>query len=308
MYKKCKCSHQSDVLTLDINQENQLVTGSTDNVICLWNSFNAVESKKIILPDDIASAQSGRSIQYLRFPFPNKKEILLVVITNGNCYILDLQNEKWLEFNYDVEQEENDELNEPSCNKHNSRARSQSQSSDEKSQGHTEPIVNQTAKRDKRLLGTIVSYPAIDLQKSYFAAVSETGNGSLNQITYHEESSKDMRLTNMSNPSAGRNRLTVNGESSKKSNISSNNRVVFEEISPFLVGDEIFENDTCFQIEICLEHNIFIVARQKGQISILSLQTCKTMAILNKGIVNIPKSLMYPKPQANKRLQQIGNA
>jgi len=87
--KKCKCSHQSDVLTLDINQENQLVTGSTDNVICIWNSFNGEESKKILVPADIAPAQRGRSIQYLRFPFKNKKEILLVVISDGACYILE---------------------------------------------------------------------------------------------------------------------------------------------------------------------------------------------------------------------------
>ena len=74
-------------------------------LICLWNSFNAVESKKIIIPDEIASAQSGKSIQYLKFPFADKKEILLVVITNGDCYILETQSEKWLEFNYDQEPE-----------------------------------------------------------------------------------------------------------------------------------------------------------------------------------------------------------
>lgn len=100
MFKQCKCSHQSDVITLDINQDNQLVTGSTDNVICLWNSFNAVESKKILVPEDIASAQNGLSIQFVKFPFPNKKEILLVVITNGDCYILETQSEKWLEFKH----------------------------------------------------------------------------------------------------------------------------------------------------------------------------------------------------------------
>jgi len=54
-FKKCKCSHSRDVVTLDINKENQLVTGSVDNVICFWNSFNGVESKKITLPESVAS-------------------------------------------------------------------------------------------------------------------------------------------------------------------------------------------------------------------------------------------------------------
>jgi len=59
MFKKCLCSHKRDVITLDINFENQLVTGSVDNVICFWNSFNGVESKKIVLPSDIADLQKG---------------------------------------------------------------------------------------------------------------------------------------------------------------------------------------------------------------------------------------------------------
>ena len=58
-YKKCKCSHSRDVVSLDINNENQLVTGSVDNVICFWNSFNGVESKKIVVPETIASLYKG---------------------------------------------------------------------------------------------------------------------------------------------------------------------------------------------------------------------------------------------------------
>ena len=55
LFKKCKCSHLRDVITLDINSENQLVTASVDNLICFWNSFNGVESKKIKVPETIAS-------------------------------------------------------------------------------------------------------------------------------------------------------------------------------------------------------------------------------------------------------------
>ena len=102
MYKRCKCSHSRDVITLDINFENQLVTGSVDNVICFWNSFNAVESKKIKLDNRIASVRDGETISYIRFPFKNKKDLLLVVINNGDCYILETQTEKFFELNVNL--------------------------------------------------------------------------------------------------------------------------------------------------------------------------------------------------------------
>ena len=108
------------MLALDINQENQLVTGSTDNVICIWNSFNGEESKKILVPADIAPAQRGRSIQYLRFPFKKKKEILLVVISDGACYILETQSERWFEFHQDGRQDI-DERRSPNVDEHKSR-------------------------------------------------------------------------------------------------------------------------------------------------------------------------------------------
>ena len=60
--KRCRCSHSRDVITLDINSDNRLVTGSVDNVICFWNSFSGVESKKIKLPEEIASLQRGETI------------------------------------------------------------------------------------------------------------------------------------------------------------------------------------------------------------------------------------------------------
>lgn len=36
---------------------------------------------------------------YVKFPFPEKKDILLIVINNGDCYILETQTEKFMEFN-----------------------------------------------------------------------------------------------------------------------------------------------------------------------------------------------------------------
>ena len=69
-----------------------------DNIICFWNSFNGVESKKVNLPEEIASLEKGQSIQFVRFPFPFKKDILLIVINNGDSFILETQTEKFMQF------------------------------------------------------------------------------------------------------------------------------------------------------------------------------------------------------------------
>jgi orotate phosphoribosyltransferase-like protein len=66
-----------------------LVTASTDNVICFWKSFTGVESKKVVIPDDIVSAEKGNNVQYVKFPFANRKDYLLVVTNNGEMYILE---------------------------------------------------------------------------------------------------------------------------------------------------------------------------------------------------------------------------
>ena len=38
-------SHNKDVIAIDTNEHNHLVTASIDNVVCVWNSYNATEAK-----------------------------------------------------------------------------------------------------------------------------------------------------------------------------------------------------------------------------------------------------------------------
>ena len=97
-YKQCKSSHSRDVLTLDINSDNIVATASTDNVICFWNSFSGVESKKIVPPENIVASYKGQKIVFIKFLFPNKKDLLLVVLNTGSCYIFETQSEKFLVF------------------------------------------------------------------------------------------------------------------------------------------------------------------------------------------------------------------
>ena len=39
-FENSSCSHERDVLTMTFNSDQQLVTGSADNVICFWNQFS----------------------------------------------------------------------------------------------------------------------------------------------------------------------------------------------------------------------------------------------------------------------------
>lgn len=117
-FKNCNASHQNDVLTLDINSDNQLVTASLDNTVSFWDSFSAQESKTIPLPESIAPCISGRTVQYVRYPFKDKRlrNFLLVIMNRGQCYIIETQTEKWLKYYKDEQlKKELDESDECSC-------------------------------------------------------------------------------------------------------------------------------------------------------------------------------------------------
>ena len=79
--------------------QNQVVTASTDNVICFWNSFSGNEQKMIKIPSDIAKSEKNEIIQQIRFPFKNKKDLLMVILNNGEIYVIETQSEKMLKLN-----------------------------------------------------------------------------------------------------------------------------------------------------------------------------------------------------------------
>ena len=47
------CSHLRDVLSIDINSSNLIVSASTDNVLCFWNAYSGTESKSFKVPEYI---------------------------------------------------------------------------------------------------------------------------------------------------------------------------------------------------------------------------------------------------------------
>lgn len=45
--KRTRSNHRRDVVSLDINASNHVVTGSIDNVLCLWQAFSGKVQKAI---------------------------------------------------------------------------------------------------------------------------------------------------------------------------------------------------------------------------------------------------------------------
>lgn len=67
-------------------------------MLCFWNTFSGAESKKIAIPDDIASSHRGQEVAYVKFPFVSQKDLLLIVLNTGFTYLLEIQAEKFVEF------------------------------------------------------------------------------------------------------------------------------------------------------------------------------------------------------------------
>jgi len=73
---------------VDVTNKNYLVTGSIDNLICFWNSYNCTINKKISIPQSLVPYNRGNSISSLKFPNPNSNEQLLVFMSMGEVFCL----------------------------------------------------------------------------------------------------------------------------------------------------------------------------------------------------------------------------
>lgn len=315
-YKKCKCSHTRDVLSLDINNENQLVTGSVDNVICFWNSFNGVESKKIVIPESIASLYKGQTLQYVRFPFKNKKDLIIIIINNGECYALETQSERFLEFNLEYSNEM--DIMEASMSDGEDMGHSDymnnndilSNLSDEDHDFNLRSLPEKTSsrapksKRDQTnpyLMGKISKFPIIDLKSEYLVSVNENGRGMLHQIKYQSYK----KISNL---------FLANQRSSRINLDSDINPISFQEVAKFKVSENPLDStQSVFTIHICVEHDIFLTAQTIGQVTIFQLSSCNMLAVLNKGYVEIPESLKMggtdqeKKQKSRKHSQQLSS-
>jgi len=111
-------------------------------------------------------------------------------------------------------------------------------------------------------LGTIAADACIDLQDSYLASVSEDGRGVLNRIIYNQSQTKTAG-TKLGSKRA-RDSADVAVPSSNNRAGSDSSKIIFEEVASFTVNsggaNRVEHGDACFQIDICLDHGIFIVA------------------------------------------------
>lgn len=118
-------------------------------------------------------------------------------------------------------------------------------------------------RRDPRLLGTIAPYPQMDIQEEYMVSVSENGSGVLNKIVYNEPPQQHTSAS-FSNRVSQRSSYIGRNRSMKSSPprvmVRNSNRVDFDELNRFSINDEDHDSgDLCFSIEICLEHEVFII-------------------------------------------------
>lgn len=74
-----------------------MVTGSIDNMLVFWNTYNGKENKFIKLPKSVANQQNGESIQQIKYASKESQEFLFVVISTGDFYIIETQREKFVE-------------------------------------------------------------------------------------------------------------------------------------------------------------------------------------------------------------------
>ena len=71
-----------------------MATASIDNSIIFWNTYNAKEGKRIVVPDDMSN---GSTIQSIRFAMRDSNDFLFVFMSTGEVFILETQSETFIE-------------------------------------------------------------------------------------------------------------------------------------------------------------------------------------------------------------------
>lgn len=88
--------HKRDVICVDVTTKNYLVTGSIDNLICFWNSYNCTINKQVAIPQFLLQLSRGNQICSLKFADPNSNEQLIVFMNEGEVFCLDTVTEQFM--------------------------------------------------------------------------------------------------------------------------------------------------------------------------------------------------------------------
>lgn len=90
--KRTLSYHRRDVACIDVTTENHVVTGSVDNVLTFWHSFNAKAQKTIEIPDSVANSFRNY-IMNLRFAVRSSNEFLLIFMSEGQVFCIETLSE-----------------------------------------------------------------------------------------------------------------------------------------------------------------------------------------------------------------------
>lgn len=95
--KKVLSFHKRDVTCVDVTHKNYLVTGSIDNLICFWNTFNCQINKQVPLPKTLVPPHQGNTICAIKYADQHSNEQLVVFMNEGEVFCLDTVNETFIQ-------------------------------------------------------------------------------------------------------------------------------------------------------------------------------------------------------------------
>ena len=88
-FVQSKGSHQKDVISVDISDENEFATASVDNVISFCNTYQDQESKCFKMPRSLVQPEINQNVHSIKFLRGIMTGYLLILINTGEIYILD---------------------------------------------------------------------------------------------------------------------------------------------------------------------------------------------------------------------------
>lgn len=132
----------------------------------------------------------------------------------------------------------------------------------------------EASKVSKYLLGKVAAHSTININAGYMVSISENGKGVLNTIRFN---ARQKRVTAQA--------FTSSGD-------LQHSPITFEEVGKIKMQETPIERDNAVvMVQIVEEYEIFITGQMRGNVSILSLNSCEVLGTFNKGIVNLPKEL-----------------
>lgn len=237
----------------------------------------------------------------MSFPFPEKKDILLIVINNGECYVLETQTEKFMSFakqqqsvlNYADSCEDSisprsigigeEEGNRDSVMKSKSPIRSvlsQEKSSPDKSGGErvkssrmASKMTKDSGPSNKFLLGRVAPYSTVAITNGFIASISENGSGFLNHISFMK-----------STPTFTLNILSPNTAQSP---------IILKELNRIQISNQPIDinKNPVTMVQIVQEYNMIITGQIRGTVTLVQLSTCLVLGVLNSGFGTMPRLL-----------------